>query len=424
MISIIAGLAALVLLILAFRSYRHKRLIDDTPTSKTRGVFIGMSELKGTAESETPLQSYLTGIKCVYYKWQVEEKWSRWVRDAKGHSRHESGWRTVAHGTELNPFYLKDDTGIIQVNPEGASVTGNRVFDRTCVRSDPLYFGKGPSVEIANSDHRRRFQETVLPLHVPLYVMGQAKEREDLVAARIVRDKSAPLFVISTRSEKQISGRFGVFFWLWFTLGLLVAGGGTYAQAILSTGVPGVSWQPAISAVIVYLFIAGLGWLWTVYNSLIGLRQRVKQAWSQVDVQLKRRHDLIPNIVNTVEGYSFHEKETQILITELRRQMVATAPGESGPDYRGLLPLLQAVIETYPELKSNTLFTGLQQSLTDTEQRIALARDYFNNVTTYYNNRLEIVPDKFVAWMARLQPKLLLTAADFARAPVSVKLAE
>ena len=423
-ILIITALVSLGLLILAFRSYRRKRLVDDTPTSKTQGVFLGMSELKGAAESDSPLKSYLAGVKCVYYKWKIEEHWSRWTTDSKGRVHKESGWTNVANGTEFEPFYLKDESGLIQVNPEGASVTCKETLEETCTESDPLYFGKGPAEEILNSDHRRRFHESALPLHVQLYVMGQARERQDVVAAEIAKDKSAPMFLISTKTEKQISRSFGIFFWLWLVLGLLVAGGGVFALQVTQGNTSGYFSEGVIIAAVAYLFAAGLGWLWTVYNSLIVLRQRVKQGWSQVDVEIKRRHDLIPNLVKAVEGYRSHEQVTQTLVTELRTQAFATAPGVAGPDYKGLLPLLKATMEQYPELKSNELFLGLQKSLTETEQRIALARDYFNDVATYYNTRLQIIPDRFVAWMAYMKPELLLSASEFERALVQVKLAE
>jgi hypothetical protein len=141
-----------------------------------------------------------------------------------------------------------------------------------------------------------------------------------------------------------------------------------------------------------------------------------------VDVQLKRRHDLIPNIVNVIEGYRAHERETQQTVTELRTQMDATPPGTAGADYRGVLPLLRATVEQYPELKSSELFLKLQESLKETEQRIALARDYHNDISTFYNTRLEIIPDRFIAALARLRPQPLLTATDFERAPVDVEL--
>jgi hypothetical protein len=165
-----------------------------------------------------------------------------------------------------------------------------------------------------------------------------------------------------------------------------------------------------------------LGWLWTVYNSLISLRQRVQQGWSQVDIELKRRNDLIPNLVQVVEGYAAHERGLQELVARLRQQISATPPGVAGPDYAGFMPTLRATVESYPDLKASELFLKLQKELSDTEQRIALSRDYFNQIVTFYNTRLEIVPDTFLAKTMKLKPQTLMGAADFERAPVKVNL--
>ena len=119
-----------------------------------------------------------------------------------------------------------------------------------------------------------------------------------------------------------------------------------------------------------------------------------------------------------------YERSTQQAVAQLRQQAEATPPGEAGADYDGLSPVLRAVVERYPELKANEVFMGLQRSLVETEQRIALARDYFNDIATFYNNRLEIVPDRFVAGLARLRPRTLMTAAGFERASIEVKLAD
>lgn len=428
---IIGSIIALVCLIVAFRFLHKKRLIDDLPTSKALGVFIGLAELKGTAESETPLTSHLAEIPCILYTWKIEEHWSRTVtetyRDAKGRmqtrTRHESGWNMVAHGGESAPFYLKDDTGVIRIQPDGAKIEDKEVFDKMVTRTSPLYFGKGPQNEIANTDHQRRFHETAVPLHTPLYIMGQARERQDVVAAEIARDKNAPLFIISTRTEKQVSSDYGWWLWLWLILGLLAGVAGVLIANLTGLSTSQTNWQPYAIAVGSFIVVLGLGWVWTVFNSLIGLRQRVQQAWAQVDVQLKRRHDLIPNLTEVVAGYSTHEREVQELVTKLRQQMVATPPGVAGPDYSGFTPLLRAAVERYPELKASELFLKLQQSLSETEQRIALARDYFNNIASFYNARLEIVPDWFVASLMRLHAQPLLSAEDFERAPVQVKLA-
>ena len=431
LLSIVLGGLALGCLIGAFRALRRKRLIDDLPTSKTQGVFIGLVELKGTAEIEVPLNSYLAGVPCVQYTWQIDEHWSRTVHetytDAQGHTktrtRTESGWTKVAGGGQSIPFYLKDDTGIIRVVPEGATIQGIKTYHETCSPNSSLYFGKGPPNAIANSTHQRRFHETALPLHTVLYVMGQARERQDIVAAEIASDKSAPMFLISTRTEKQLSTSYNRWCWFWLVLGLCVAIGGALAWVMLEKFYTGLNWQPYVIAIGGFLFATILGWFWTVYNSLINIHHRVEQGWSQVDVQLKRRHDLIPNLVRTVEGYRTYEIDTQKLLAELRGQAEATPPGVTGPDFKGIGPMLRAISESYPELKADESFLRLQQALVDAEQRIALARDYFNDSATFYNTRLSIIPDRLVAAIAHLRPQTLMSAADFERAPVEVKLA-
>jgi hypothetical protein len=160
-----------------------------------------------------------------------------------------------------------------------------------------------------------------------------------------------------------------------------------------------------------------------VFNSMVDLRQRVNQAWSLVDVQLKRRYDLIPNLVNTVKGLRDYERTLQEELAALRSQAMATPPGVSGPDYAALTGTLVAIRERYPELKADAAFEKLQKNLADTETRIALARGYFNDIATQYNTRLQSVPDGWVAGLARMRPRALMEANDFERAPVPVTFA-
>ncbi len=415
---------ALGCLIGAFHFLRRKRLVDDTPTSKTLGVFIGLAELKGTAESDAPLTSHLAETLCVLYTWHVDEHWSRTVTetytDAKGthtRTRHESGWTTVAKGNQSIPFYLKDDAGIIRILPEGAKFEDKEVFDQTVGRANPLYYAKGPATAIANSDYRRRFVEHALPLHTKLYVMGQARERQDIVAAEIAQDKKSPVFLISTHTEKQVSSGFAVGLWLFLIAGLLCSLGGAIAANFnLNVKQP----QLFAFAIIGYLLVLGLGWSWTVYNALVNLHLRVHQADGQMDIQMKRRADLIPNLVATVEGYAAHEKSAQILVTQLRGQVTQDSPLTPV----GFTPILKVALENYPDLKASDLFLKLQKELSETEQRLALARDYFNNMATFYNTRLEIVPDTFLARLMKLKPAALLTTTGFERAPVDVKLVD
>ncbi|MDD5339445.1 MAG: LemA family protein [Dehalococcoidales bacterium] len=427
LVGVVLGIACLIF---ASFNYYRKRIIDDLPTSKTSGVFIGLAELKGTAESESPFTSYLGEVKCVQYHWEVDEEWRRLVTttstDAKGNthvSTHvETGWTRVGSGGESQPFYIQDDMGIIRVVPEGAKIQGNETFNKTVTPADPLYHGKCGAGAIANSTHHRRFKETAIPLHAMLYVLGQAREREDVVAAEIAKSKNESMFIISTKSEKQISRGYGIWWWVFVVLGLAFALLGGAWRMVITSNSSVVAWEPIMWMGVGYIGALILVWVWTTFNSLIGLRQRVKQGWSQVEVQLKRRYDLIPNLVQTVEGYRQHERETQTMVAELRTQMTATAPGVKGADFKGVAPALRIVGEKYPELKANESFLKLQQALSDTENRIALARDYFNEIATFYNTRLEIIPDRFLAALAGMRQRQLMSAADFERAPVEVKL--
>jgi hypothetical protein len=428
---LIGGLLALVFLWLALRANKRKRMVDNLPTSKTTGVFIGLVEIKGTAESTAPLISYLVEKHCVHYSWTVEEHWSRTVTetytDSKGQSRtrtrRESGWKTLDSGGEMTPFYLQDDYGYLLVCPDGAQIEPQTIFSETCGRLDPLYYAKGPAWAVSDSDHRRRFTEQAIVLHTPLYIMGQARERKDVVAAEIAKDNNAPMFLITTKSEEEVSRGFGWAFWGWHFLGLLMALGGVVFQQ-LNSGDRILLPVPLILVGLLYILASLTGWVWMAYNSMVDLRQRVQQAWAQVDVQLKRRHDLIPNLLKAVTGLRDYERNLQTELAAWRSQSQATAPGEAGPDFSAMSKTLIAVAERYPELKTQASFLNLQQNLTDTETRIALARGYFNEIATHYNLRLEIIPDRFLAPLARLQPQPLMAANDFERAPVEVKFVD
>lgn len=427
---ILGGGFALFCLIAAYRSGRRGKLIENIPTSSTAGVFIGLVELKGAVESANPLTSYLAGRSCVYYRWSVDEHWSRTVTetytDSKGQTRtrtrHESGWKTVASGGEMQPFYLRDDDGTVLIRPQQAKIEPLSVFSETIGRGDPLYYGKGPTGSVMHSDHRRRFTEKAMPVDQAIYVMGQAREREDVVAPEIAHDPAAPMFLISVHPEQQIQSRHRWAYAGWTLAGLVLSVGATgffLREQSAGEGSP-VGWLVLTAAL--YGVVATLAWLWMAYNSLIDLRQRVRRAWSHVDVQLKRRHDLIPNLIEVVKGLRDYEREVQTELAELHTQLAATPPGESGPDHRSLSASLVALAEKYPQLRTSETFEKLQQNLSNTEQRIALARGYFNEIATHFNTRLQTIPEKFVARLARMRPQALLAAQDFERAPVKVEM--
>ncbi|HEU4929994.1 MAG TPA: LemA family protein [Candidatus Krumholzibacteria bacterium] len=146
-----------------------------------------------------------------------------------------------------------------------------------------------------------------------------------------------------------------------------------------------------------------------MYNSLVGLRNRVKNAWSQIDVQLKRRHDLIPNLVETAKGYMTHERETLSAVTEARsRAMGAGTVAEKGVAETQLTQALSRFlvsVENYPDLKANQNFLALQEELTSTENKIAFARQSYTDAVNFYNNKIEMFPSNVVAGMFNFRPE-------------------
>jgi LemA protein len=145
----------------------------------------------------------------------------------------------------------------------------------------------------------------------------------------------------------------------------------------------------------------------STYNSLVQLRQRVQNSWSQVDVQLKRRYDLIPNLINTVKGYADYEREVLEKVTQARN--MAISAGTIGEHTKaenmlsGALKSLFAVAEAYPDLKANGNFMKLQNELSDTESKIAFSRQFYNDIVQKFNTKIELFPSNLVAGMMGFQ---------------------
>jgi LemA protein len=157
-----------------------------------------------------------------------------------------------------------------------------------------------------------------------------------------------------------------------------------------------------IIIVLAVIFVVLL-YIMAVYNGLITLRNRVKEAWSDIDVQLKRRYDLIPNLVETVKGYASHEKETFDKVIQARsKAMSATGlkeKGEAENALSGTLKSLFALSESYPDLKASVNFLELQKELTDTEDKIQASRRFYNGNVMDFNTKLETFPSNMIAQM-------------------------
>lgn len=164
--------------------------------------------------------------------------------------------------------------------------------------------------------------------------------------------------------------------------------------------------------------------LMVLYNGLVKLRNRIENAWAQIDVQLKRRYDLIPNLVETVKGYASHERETLEAVTQARNMAVNAdgphAQAEAENVLSGALKSLFAVSEAYPDLKANQNFLNLQEELTGTEGRIAYARQFYNDSVFKYNTKIQTFPSVLIAGMFRFTEREYFEAEDEARGNVTV----
>ena len=174
----------------------------------------------------------------------------------------------------------------------------------------------------------------------------------------------------------------------------------------------------AVVAIIVLFVI-------NTYNTLVGLRNKVKDQWAQIDVQLKRRFDLIPNLVETVKGYASHEKDTLEAVVKARNEYLSsdTPEGkiEANNDLNKVVTKLFALAESYPELKADTNFRELQTTLTETEDKISYARQFYNDVVMKYNNKVEVFPSNIVAGMFGFKTSAYFNATEEERENVKVK---
>ena len=177
--------------------------------------------------------------------------------------------------------------------------------------------------------------------------------------------------------------------------------------------------------IILIVVVLILIWIVSVYNGLISSRQKVENAWSQIDVRLQRRFDLIPNFVETVKGYMTHESETFEKIAKLRTSWANTSSvGEKAKldgELSGALKTIMAVSENYPELKANQNFSELSEELRNTENKISFSRQFYNDTVTMYNTKLQVFPSKIIAGMFNFKARDLFKAeSDEARRNVKV----
>ena len=180
-----------------------------------------------------------------------------------------------------------------------------------------------------------------------------------------------------------------------------------------------------IGAIIIIILAILVLWVIMMYNGLIKLKNRVDEAWSDIDVQLKRRHDLIPNLINTVKGYATHEKELFEKVTAARTAAIsAGTPAqkeEAENMLSGTLKSLFAVAEAYPDLKANQNFLELQRELTDTEDKIQASRRFYNGNVRDFNTKIEVFPTNIFAGMLHFAKRDFFQAEASEKENVEVK---
>ena len=181
---------------------------------------------------------------------------------------------------------------------------------------------------------------------------------------------------------------------------------------------------PLIIVIIVVVIL--VGYVIVAYNGLVRSKNQIENAWSQIDVQLKRRIDLIPNLVETVKGYAAHERETLEAVIAARNSPIAapdtpTAQAEAHTVLTGALRQLVSLGEAYPDLKAIQNFLALQEELTATEGRVAYSRQFYNDCVLTYDNKLESFPTVIIAKMFNFEPKEYFEAEDQARVAPTVE---
>ncbi|MBP04048.1 MAG: hypothetical protein CMA72_04610 [Euryarchaeota archaeon] len=281
-------------------------------------------------------------------------------------------------------------------------------MSRSCSPSDPLYHRKGPVGAIANSTHRRRFSESSLSPGDELYVLGSAKLREDVAQPMIAKNKEARYFVISSKSEAQIirSKSLRAFFIFLFSFFIALT-----VPVVAITAETGMEPQEVfvqypewvVFSGLVFLAVAGLFYLSLLYNGLISVRNRLTHALGLIEIQLKRRYDLIPRLLECVKGISEYEREVHELVASTRSSAVGgtgRGAGEIGEEMNqgaGLVGGLFALAESYPNLGADQNYASFMKELVDTEDRIALARVFYSDSLLAIQDRLLTFPDVLVA---------------------------
>ena len=408
----------------------RKRLIEDLPTSATTGVALGLNELVGRVESAQAAPSPQSGTPCVW--WQN----TFYVSDGEG------GWKKTGdkQGGPLD-FDLVDDEGSIPVRPRKAEVSAPEIYDGPPMErvvagaSSPSLVSRYIAQRSAGTKQRRVVEKAIVPGD-EVYVLGTAQLPMESLEVYIGPDRERgtdPFFVrVGSEADALFTERVGtvvgaiVAFVAAAASGIALVDGRALADEQIEWTEVGL--RMPFAFMIAVLAIMSLASFVFTYNGLRVLRQRADKAWSLIDVQLRRRHDLIPNLVRIASTHADHEREVQTAIAELRGNLAADLPAKPSDDAvadagRGIraeeaaLDRALLVIEDYPAITADATFAELRAQLIDTENRIALARTFYNNSVTALHDRAATLQGGMVSWVFELDLAVAFDAQRERRLP-------
>ncbi len=378
---------AALLYLFALRLRLREWEVKDTPTSGCGGVTVGTCEVIGRAGATPPLAGRASNVPCAWYRWELQH----YV-----HSGKSSHWETVERDRTVAPFTVNDTSGAVTVFPPNAEMIGFH---------DHEYGAPG------HGSGKWRQLEWRLEVGQPVYVLGPVSFDGDGVAFRC--DDPGDEFIISADTERQVERKLSAASAAATLLGLVAAllAFVLYAhQGLDDKGRPTVFYgttRPArdlgailLAVVAVYALALFAGWLVRAFNRLVRVRTQAEKAWASIAVEVKRRHDLIDQLASIVRGYTAYERTTLQQLTDDRSlpdaaRLHATSAVDAST--QGEHQALVALAEQYPELHANEQFQHLAAELTRTENRVALARGFYNDAITVLRERRGTFPYVLIA---------------------------
>ncbi len=336
--------------------------------------------IHGLIQSEHPLTCPWFNIPCCWYSYKIEEEESRTVTDSDGNTHTETSWETIFSESKSCPFDLVGEKARIPVRTEEFAIQAS--------------ISTGFDYEWGSRRHSAR----LLPLGKKVTVLGVKLEDGSFGKLGqipcLITFKTREAFIKGTdRGEKW-------FRWLGFACLFL---GGAMTVALLS----GVQWGKVdwILAIAAGFLLLAPFWLWSTYNRFIQRRQQVEAAWSQIDVDLGVRFDLIPQLVAVVKGYQKHERETLEELSRIRAGKSLSEKIEGDRVTSRMSRSLLALSESYPELKANEQFQALQEKLVGLEEKLATSRGLYNKVTKEWNDLCQGFPTVLLAVVFGFKPR-------------------